>query len=299
MAALFNLARMTVSSTGTGNITLSAAVSGFLTFDLAGCSTAAAGQQVSYAISDNTQSEIGLATYISSSLLLSGRTPNKSTNSNNAIDMSNAAQVFITPRAEDLYPVPVANGGTGATSVSVAQTNLSLVGKQMIPVPASAMTARPTNGAQFVTIESTTNLTVFNAWNFDATTQEYVQFSWPMPTSWDRGTITFKPMWRHATSSGASFGVVMGLQAVAINDGGAGDVAFGTIQTVTDAGGTAGSIYIGSESAAITVAGSTLSGSLVLFQLTRNTTYAGNTLPVDASLVSLELYITTNNGVDT
>lgn len=102
MSTLFNLARMTVSSTGTGDITLNAAVSGFLTFDLAGCSTSVNGQPVSYAINDTTQSEIGTGTYHSSSVKLTGRTPNQSTNSNNAIDMSNTAQVFITPRATDI-----------------------------------------------------------------------------------------------------------------------------------------------------------------------------------------------------
>lgn len=99
--ALFNLARMTVSSSGTGTITLNAAVSGFLTFDQAGCSTAAVGQAVSYAINDTTQSEIGTGTYRSSSLSLT-RGSSYSTNGNAAINMSNAAQVFITPRAADL-----------------------------------------------------------------------------------------------------------------------------------------------------------------------------------------------------
>lgn len=97
----FNLARMTVASTGTGDLTLGGAVTGFLTFDLAGCSTAAAGQIIRYAINDNTNSEIGLATYISSSLLLHNRTPEASTNAGATIAVSNAAQVFITPSAAD------------------------------------------------------------------------------------------------------------------------------------------------------------------------------------------------------
>src|SRR5437879_1219197 len=97
---LFNLARMTVSSSGTGTITLSNAVSGFLTFDLAGCSTAAAGQSITYAINDTTQSEIATGTYISSSKTVSRGSSTVdliSTNGNAPIAMSNAAQVFITP----------------------------------------------------------------------------------------------------------------------------------------------------------------------------------------------------------
>lgn len=102
---LFNLARMTVSSSGTGTITLNAAVSGFLTFDLAGASTAATGQQVTYAINDTTQSEIAKGTYYSSGPSLtrgSSLDGMKSTNGNSPINMSNAAQVFITPSANDL-----------------------------------------------------------------------------------------------------------------------------------------------------------------------------------------------------
>jgi outer membrane protein assembly factor BamE (lipoprotein component of BamABCDE complex) len=102
---LFNLARMTVSSSGTSTITLNAAVTGFLTFDLAGCSTASTGQAVTYAINDTTQTEIGRGTYTSSALTLTrGSSTNglKSTNGNSPINMSNAAQVFITPSANDL-----------------------------------------------------------------------------------------------------------------------------------------------------------------------------------------------------
>lgn len=99
--ALFDLARMTVSSSGTGTITLNAAVSGFLTFDLAGCSTAAAGQAVTYAIADTAASEIGSGTYTSSSLSLT-RGSVHSTNGNNAINMNASAIVLITPQAKGI-----------------------------------------------------------------------------------------------------------------------------------------------------------------------------------------------------
>ncbi len=114
---LANLARMTVSSSGTGTITLNTAVTGFLTFDLAGCSTAAAGTIVRYAINDTTKSEIAYGTYTSSSLTLtrgSSTTGMKSTNANSPIDMSNAAQVFIADSAAD-HPLVVDTNGTSAT----------------------------------------------------------------------------------------------------------------------------------------------------------------------------------------
>ncbi len=96
---------MTVASSGTGTITLGAAVTGFLTFDLSGCSTASTGQVLVYSINDipaSNASEIATGTYFSSSITLtrgSSTTGMKSTNGNSPINMSASAQVMITPAA--------------------------------------------------------------------------------------------------------------------------------------------------------------------------------------------------------
>jgi len=97
-AKLFNLARVTTATTGTGTLTLGAAVSGFLTFAQAGVSD---GDTVSYAIKDGSNSEIGRGVYTASGTTLT-RSVLKSTNSNNAINLSGTAEVFITPSAADL-----------------------------------------------------------------------------------------------------------------------------------------------------------------------------------------------------
>ncbi len=97
MAKLYNLARMTTATTGTGTITLGVAVSGFLSFALAGV---ADGDTVSYGISDGAGGEVGTGVYAASGTTLS-RTPTFSTNGNAAISLSGTAQVFITARAED------------------------------------------------------------------------------------------------------------------------------------------------------------------------------------------------------
>lgn len=98
MPALYNLARMTSTTTGSSNITLGSAYAGFLTFAQAGV---AGGEQVYYAINDPgtspTQSEIGYATYNSSNTTLTDRTPLTSTSSNAAITLSGNAHVFISP----------------------------------------------------------------------------------------------------------------------------------------------------------------------------------------------------------
>lgn len=97
---LYNLARMSTTTTGTGTITLGSAVSGFLSFSGAGVSD---GDVVSYGIKDGTNSEVGTGTYTASGTTLT-RTVTKSTNSNTAISLSGSAEVFITARAEDLTP---------------------------------------------------------------------------------------------------------------------------------------------------------------------------------------------------
>lgn len=98
MAKLYNLARMTTTTTGTGTITLGSAVAGYLTFAQSGV---ADGDVVDYAIKDGNDSEIGTGTYTSSGTTLT-RTVTKSTNSDAALNLSGAAEVFITPRAETL-----------------------------------------------------------------------------------------------------------------------------------------------------------------------------------------------------
>jgi hypothetical protein len=97
MGTLFNLARMSSATTGTGTITLGSAVSGYLTFALAGVMD---GQVVSYGIKDGANSEVGTGTYTSSGTTLT-RTVTKSTNANAAINLSGTAEVYVTARAED------------------------------------------------------------------------------------------------------------------------------------------------------------------------------------------------------
>lgn len=105
MGKLYNLARMTVSGTpGTGTITLNAAVVQYLTFAQAGVQD---GDRVSYAIYDPSGggSEDGEGVYTASGTTLT-RGVTKSTNSNNLISVSSSAEVFISPRAEDLIVNP-------------------------------------------------------------------------------------------------------------------------------------------------------------------------------------------------
>lgn len=116
MAKLYNLARMTTATTGTGTITLESAVSGYLAFDRAGVAN---GDTISYGIRDGAHSEIGTGVYSSSGTTLT-RKVTKSTNVNAAINLSGTAEIFITPRAEDLQ---IASPITASLGADVAMTS--------------------------------------------------------------------------------------------------------------------------------------------------------------------------------
>ena len=133
--------------------------------------------------------------------------------------------------------------------------------------------------------------------DFDTTTQEFAQFEIAMPKSWNESTVTFQPIWSHPSTT-TNFGVVWSLEGIARSNDDALDVAFGTAQTSTDTGGTTNDLYIGPESAAITVGGTPAEGDVVLFQIKRNPSDGSDTLAVDARLHGVKLYYTLNAGTD-
>jgi len=112
MALLYNLVRVRTATTGTGTVTLGAAIPGYLTFALGGVTD---GQTVDYAINDGPNSEIGTGVYTSAGTTLS-RSVTSSTNGGSAISLSGSAQVFITPRAQTLNDASIITTGTMATA---------------------------------------------------------------------------------------------------------------------------------------------------------------------------------------
>lgn len=197
-------------------------------------------------------------------------------------------------------------GLTGAVSSSALKAatsldqvdNTAVLGKHAVWVPVGAMTPRTTNGAASGLTELSSNKIMVRSLDFDASTIEYAQFQIRMPKSWDEGTITFVPQWSHASTS-TNFKVSWGLQAVAVSDDDALDVAFGTAQYSNDVGGTTNDGYSGPESSAITVAGSPAAQDLVIFQVLRKADDATNdTLAIDARLHGITVFITTNAGSD-
>jgi hypothetical protein len=174
----------------------------------------------------------------------------------------------------------------------------STAGRHAVYIAAAAITPSASGGcASLATVASAANQPDIQTLNFDATTQEYAQFSIRMPKSWDEGTVTFAPVWSHPATT-TNFGVVWNLQAVAMSNDDTILANYGTAQTSTDTGGTTSDIYIGPESSAITVGGTAAAEDLVFFRLSRVTGDGSDTMAVDARLHGLTVYITTNAETD-
>lgn len=102
MTKFANRAKMSISSTGTGNVTLNAAVAGYRTFASAGIVDT---DVIRYIIEDGTAWEIGTG-LMSSSATVMARTVEESSNSNAALDLTSAAKVLIGITAADLEANP-------------------------------------------------------------------------------------------------------------------------------------------------------------------------------------------------
>ena len=99
MAKLYNLARMTTTTTGSDVITLGTAVAGRLDFETAGVLD---GETISYGIVEGNSSEVGRGVYGGSGSTLT-RSVLNSTNGGSPIVLGGSAHVFITALAEDIH----------------------------------------------------------------------------------------------------------------------------------------------------------------------------------------------------
>lgn len=189
------------------------------------------------------------------------------------------------------------NAGATALEYFTASAG-STQGRHAVFIAAGSMRPSVTGGcASVAAVASAANQPDIVSLDFDATTQEYAQCYLTMPKSWDEGTVTFAPVWSHAATT-TNFGVVFDLQGYAASNDDAIATAFGTAQTSTDTGGTTNDLYMGPESAAITIAGTPAAEDTVFFRLSRVTGSGGDTMAIDARLMGIVLYLTTNADTD-
>lgn len=188
-------------------------------------------------------------------------------------------------------------GSAAAVDTGTLPTNVPLtsdvIGKQTIWIPVAAISPRGTNGAGPAVIEMPVNKISFKLLNFDPAVEEFAHVFVQMPKSWDRSTVTAKLVWIHSATT-ITYGVTWGVSAVAFSDGDSLDVPFGVEQTVTDVGGTTNVIYHTDITPAIEVGGTPITNDVVAFQISRKVADAGDTLSVDAGLMGMVLYYSTD-----
>ena len=168
MTKLVNRAKMTTATTGTGAITLGAAVDGYQTFAASGV---ADGDVVRYVIEDGTGWEIGAGTYTASGTTLT-RFVSESSNAGAAINLSGDALIYVTAAAQDIAlldspaftgtpTAPTAADGTNTAQIASTQfvttstanleelvfgafTTYGALLDQKAPIDSPALTGTPT-----------------------------------------------------------------------------------------------------------------------------------------------------------
>jgi hypothetical protein len=188
-------------------------------------------------------------------------------------------------------------GGLYGTQNAAASGN-STLGKHAVFVTSGAIQPSVTGGcAALTSLASAANQPDIVTLDFDPTTQEFAQFGIVMPKSWNEGTISARFIWSHAATT-VNFGVVFGIQAVAVSDGDAIAVAYGTGVEVADTGGTTNVLYQSGETSGMTIAGTPAAEDMVFFRVYRKPADASDTMAIDARLHGVVLYLTTDAGTD-
>lgn len=198
----------------------------------------------------------------------------------------------------DFLAVETDAGAVESDLAAVEADAASIIGKQTIFVPAGAMRPSATGGCAILsTIATSANQPDIQSLDFDTTTQEYAQFTVCFPKSWNESTVTAQFYWSHAATT-TNFGVVWDLQGVATSDDDTIAVNYGTAQQIADTGGTTNDEYVTSETPAITIAGTPAVGDMVHFRVSRVTGDGSDTMAIDARLMGIKLYFTTDTGND-
>ena len=183
--------------------------------------------------------------------------------------------------------------GTGVLKSGTAAVKIA--GKETMWVPATAMYAETTNGAELAQTVLTAGNPELKAFAFDTSTAEAVQFNVSFPESWNAGTVTFQTMWSASSTDTGTGGFTLAGCSVANNVDY--DLAFGTpvANTALAASGTQDDLMINVESGNVTIA-SVADSTNTIFRLVRDTGTDTNT--GDLRLVGIKIFYTTDAAND-
>lgn len=199
-----------------------------------------------------------------------------------------ARSATTTATGDDLIMIVDDPSGTPA-SYKITRDNF-FKGLQDIWIPASAMWARTTAGAGGLTkVETGSNKINYQVFEFDTTTQEYVQFSVVFPRNYNNGTVKATFYWTNAAGLSTET-VDWNIAGVALSNDDALDTAMGTAITTTDTWIAQNDVHISPQSSAITIAGTPADSDFVMFEISRKT--STDNMTGDARLLGVVLEIT-------
>ena len=180
-------------------------------------------------------------------------------------------------------------------ALKIGTAPVKVAGKETMWVPAPAMYASTTNGAEAAQAELTAGNPELKTFDFDTSTAESVQFNVSFPKSWDEGTVTFQTFWSASATDTGTGGFTLAGVSIANNIDY--DTAFGTpvANTALAASGTQDDLMVNVESGDITIA-SAAAATNTIFRLVRDTGTDTNT--GDLRLVGIKIFYTTDAAND-
>ena len=185
--------------------------------------------------------------------------------------------------------------GSGVLKSGTAAVKIA--GTETIFIPAQAMFGTTTNGADAQAVETTAVRPELKVLDFDASTNEYAQFSIAMPKSWNLDTVTYQVFWSPSNTNTDT--CIFALQGVSCTEGDTADVVFGSAVEVEDDGiGTVEDVQMSAVSGAVTIAGSPADNDYTFFQLFRNAADGDDDFTGDARVMGIKLFYTTDAAND-
>lgn len=170
--------------------------------------------------------------------------------------------------------------------------------REVIWVPARAMTPSLTNAPFFTYSESATSRVLQSALVFSATTTQSAQFDVLMPKSWNKANIRYKLVVSPTSngSSGSSNVSLWNLKAVSISNlDNLADPIMSSNTYYSLVANNSRHLYISDESSYMPVDGSPQEGDLVAFRISREASNASDTLTSTAKLLGVQVILNPTN----
>ena len=171
-------------------------------------------------------------------------------------------------------------------------------GLQTIPVNAQAMHPTLANGCSALQqLEIDSSQPNLLSLVFSTSVEESCDFNIMMPQKWAAGTVTFRFVWSHPSTT-VNYGVRWSAKAAAIGNGDALGATYGTAQAVSDTGGSTNTLYISDATPALTIGGSPARGDMVCVRVSRVVSHGDDNLDASVRLHAVLMDVTVDAGND-